>query len=248
MNMLALIDEESNFPKVSDFLAPKKLCYRKADDNLVVWLIFRAQTPPCSKRWISFMRKEMSTFAQRTSMKQFLESGILQERFTTTHKVLFFGFVASKTFTKFPLCSHKFCFVSGFLEKNRDAFSSDMIQVVEASTNKLLRQTFQNELSSSSKTIKSSSNPRMVITMSKSSTNVSNVSLNSQITWTVDAVSQRIVLSNRKLLRRSGCQLWLVNSVSLWTPWWKRCQPVSHISFAASNPMTLRGPWWAEKL
>lgn len=82
-----------------------------------------------------------------------------------------------------------------------------MIQVVEASTNKLLRQTFQNELSSSSKTIKSSSNPRMVITMSKSSTNVSNVSLNSQITWTVDAVSQRIVLSNRKLLRRSGCQL-----------------------------------------
>uniref|UniRef100_A0A6Q2ZDT3 Uncharacterized protein n=1 Tax=Esox lucius TaxID=8010 RepID=A0A6Q2ZDT3_ESOLU len=34
----------------------------------------------------------------------------------------------------------------GFLEKNRDALSSDIIQLVEVSSNKLLKQAFQNEL------------------------------------------------------------------------------------------------------
>ncbi|KAJ0065199.1 hypothetical protein NL108_006548 [Boleophthalmus pectinirostris] len=56
----------------------------------------------------------------------------------------------------------------GFLEKNRDALSSDLIQMVETSTNKLLKQIFQNELSTTSFT-KSSSNPKMIINASKSS-------------------------------------------------------------------------------
>ncbi|KAJ7993391.1 hypothetical protein DPEC_G00271930 [Dallia pectoralis] len=49
----------------------------------------------------------------------------------------------------------------GFLEKNRDALSSDLIHLVEMSANKLLKQAFQKELSSNSST---SSNPKMIIT------------------------------------------------------------------------------------
>ncbi|KAK1897251.1 Unconventional myosin-VIIa [Dissostichus eleginoides] len=55
----------------------------------------------------------------------------------------------------------------GFLEKNRDALSSDLIQLVETSTNKLLKQAFHDVLSSS--TIKSSVNPKMIITSASSS-------------------------------------------------------------------------------
>uniref|UniRef100_A0A3P8TVQ5 Si:ch73-194h10.2 n=1 Tax=Amphiprion percula TaxID=161767 RepID=A0A3P8TVQ5_AMPPE len=52
----------------------------------------------------------------------------------------------------------------GFLEKNRDTLSLDLIQLVETSGNKLLKQAFHNELSTGSNTIKSSVNPKMVIT------------------------------------------------------------------------------------
>uniref|UniRef100_A0A3P9LF06 Si:ch73-194h10.2 n=1 Tax=Oryzias latipes TaxID=8090 RepID=A0A3P9LF06_ORYLA len=108
MNMLALIDEESNFPKGTD-----------------------------------------TTLLQK--MNQFHEKGNVYIRPKNVHETVFgIRHFAGEVY-----------YDSQFLEKNRDAFSSDMIQVVEASTNKLLRQTFQNELSSSSKTIKSSSNPRM---------------------------------------------------------------------------------------
>lgn len=39
------------------------------------------------------------------------------------------------------------CFDIGFLEKNRDALSGDIIQLVQTSSNKLLKQIFHNELS-----------------------------------------------------------------------------------------------------
>ncbi|KAM6921827.1 unconventional myosin-VIIb [Xenentodon cancila] len=55
----------------------------------------------------------------------------------------------------------------GFLEKNRDALSSDLIQLVETSTNKLLRKMFHSELASSSSTVKRTANPKMIITTSK---------------------------------------------------------------------------------
>ena len=52
---------------------------------------------------------------------------------------------------------------SGFLEKNRDALSSNLIQLVETSSNKLLKQIFHNETSSTNN-VKSSANPKMIIT------------------------------------------------------------------------------------
>ncbi|GLD65431.1 unconventional myosin-VIIa-like protein, partial [Lates japonicus] len=55
----------------------------------------------------------------------------------------------------------------GFLEKNRDALSSDLIQLVETSTNKLLKQVFQKDLPSSS--VKSNTNPKMTINTPKNS-------------------------------------------------------------------------------
>ncbi|CDQ94222.1 unnamed protein product [Oncorhynchus mykiss] len=50
----------------------------------------------------------------------------------------------------------------GFLEKNRDALSTDLIQLVEKSSNKMLKQAFQNELSSNGEI--ASANPKMTIT------------------------------------------------------------------------------------
>ncbi|XP_076871226.1 unconventional myosin-VIIb [Brachyhypopomus gauderio] len=50
----------------------------------------------------------------------------------------------------------------GFLEKNRDALSSDLIQLVETSTNKLLKLIFHNDISTNE--VKSSVNPKMLIT------------------------------------------------------------------------------------
>ncbi|XP_058494755.1 unconventional myosin-VIIa [Solea solea] len=57
----------------------------------------------------------------------------------------------------------------GFLEKNRDALSLDLILLVETSDNKLLKQVFKKELSSSSK---KKSNSRMIITTPKSTLRV----------------------------------------------------------------------------
>lgn len=65
-------------------------------------------------------------------------------------------------------------FIRGFLGKNRDALSSDLIQLVETSTNKLLKQVFQNELSPG--TVKSIGNPKMVITSATNSLRVGAVS------------------------------------------------------------------------
>ncbi|XP_060723716.1 unconventional myosin-VIIa [Tachysurus vachellii] len=48
----------------------------------------------------------------------------------------------------------------GFLEKNRDALSSDLILLVESSTNKLLKQIFHSDLSTNGK---SSANPKMMM-------------------------------------------------------------------------------------
>lgn len=51
-------------------------------------------------------------------------------------------------------------FILGFLEKNRDSLSSDLIQLVQKSTSKLLKQAFHDALSSL--TTKSILNPRII--------------------------------------------------------------------------------------
>ncbi|XP_034557968.1 unconventional myosin-VIIa-like [Notolabrus celidotus] len=50
----------------------------------------------------------------------------------------------------------------GFLEKNRDAISSDLIKMIEVSTNKLLRQIFESELSPNG--VKISNNKKIIMT------------------------------------------------------------------------------------
>lgn len=59
----------------------------------------------------------------------------------------------------------------GFLEKNRDTLSADLIQLVESSSNKLLKLAFQKELSTG--TNKDSVKSRVVITAATSSLRVS---------------------------------------------------------------------------
>ncbi|KAM6939036.1 unconventional myosin-VIIb [Lycodopsis pacificus] len=115
LNMLALIDEESNFPKGTDTTLLHKL--NKAHEKGGIYI------PPKNN---------------------------YETQFGVNH---FAGQVYYDS--------------NGFLEKNRDALSSDLIHLVETSTNKLLKQAFQNVLSSSK--LKSSVNPKMIITTANNS-------------------------------------------------------------------------------
>lgn len=60
----------------------------------------------------------------------------------------------------FSYCVRVVCFVLGFLEKNRDSLSSDLIQLVHKSTGQLLKQAFHDALSSLG--TKSILNPRII--------------------------------------------------------------------------------------
>ncbi|XP_019936002.2 unconventional myosin-VIIa [Paralichthys olivaceus] len=115
MNILALIDEESNFPKGTDATMLQKMNQFHGKGEIYI--------PP------------KNNYETQFGIQHF--AGVV--------------FYDSK----------------GFLEKNRDTLSSDLIQLVETSTNTLFKQLFQNELSSS--TIKSSANPKMIITVPKNS-------------------------------------------------------------------------------
>ncbi|XP_055364625.1 unconventional myosin-VIIa isoform X2 [Betta splendens] len=117
MNMLALIDEESNFPQGTDNTLLQKMNQVHGKGKIYV------------------------------SPKNNYE-------------------------TQFGIChfaGEVYYDSKGFLEKNRDALSSDLIQLVETSTNKLLKQAFQNELSLNTNTNKSSNNPRLTLHTPKNS-------------------------------------------------------------------------------
>uniref|UniRef100_A0A4W6DHW4 Myosin VIIBa n=1 Tax=Lates calcarifer TaxID=8187 RepID=A0A4W6DHW4_LATCA len=96
MNMLALIDEESNFPKGTDTTMLQKMNQVHGKGGIYI--------PP-------------------------------KNNYETQFGVLHFAGVV-------------YYDSQGFLEKNRDALSSDLIQLVETSTNKLLKQVFQKDLPS----------------------------------------------------------------------------------------------------
>ncbi|XP_068447337.1 unconventional myosin-VIIb [Clinocottus analis] len=115
LNMMALIDEESNFPKGTDTTLLHKLNQVHGTGDIYI--------PPKNNYETQFGVKH---FAGKVDYDS-----------------------------------------NGFLEKNRDALSSDLIHLVETSTNKLLKQAFHNVLSAS--TIKSSVNPRMIITTANNS-------------------------------------------------------------------------------
>ncbi|XP_026160766.1 unconventional myosin-VIIa [Mastacembelus armatus] len=115
LNMLALIDEESNFPKGTDTTMLQKMDQVHGKGDIYI--------------------SPKNNYETQFGIRHF--AGVV--------------YYDSK----------------GFLEKNRDALSPDLIQLVETSTNKLLKQLFQNELSSTM--IKSGTNPRMIITTPKSS-------------------------------------------------------------------------------
>ncbi|XP_056894405.1 unconventional myosin-VIIb [Takifugu flavidus] len=107
LNMLALIDEESNFPKGTDTTMLQKINQAHRDGSIYI--------PPKNSYETQF--------------------GILH----------FAGIVHYDS--------------KGFLEKNRDSLSSDLIQLVHKSTSKILKQAFRDALSSfATKTIV---NPRI---------------------------------------------------------------------------------------
>ncbi|XP_015236451.1 PREDICTED: unconventional myosin-VIIa-like [Cyprinodon variegatus] len=114
LNVLALIDEESNFPKGTDTSMLLKLNQIHSKGTVYI--------PPKNDHETKF---GIQHFAGRVDYDS-----------------------------------------KGFLEKNRDTLSLDLIQLVDTSSNKLLRQTFSAELGASSDTEKSV-NPRMTINKPK---------------------------------------------------------------------------------
>uniref|UniRef100_A0AAZ3RN93 Uncharacterized protein n=1 Tax=Oncorhynchus tshawytscha TaxID=74940 RepID=A0AAZ3RN93_ONCTS len=96
LNILALIDEESNFPKGTDTTMINKMNQVHGKGDVYV--------PPKNNHDTQFGIQHFAGVVHYDS--------------------------------------------KGFLEKNRDALSTDLIQLVEKSSNKMLKQAFQNELSS----------------------------------------------------------------------------------------------------
>ncbi|TMS19901.1 Unconventional myosin-VIIa [Larimichthys crocea] len=113
MNMLSLIDEESNFPKGTDTTMLHKMNQVHGKGGIYI--------PP------------KNNYETEFGIKHFAGEVYYDSK--------------------------------GFLEKNRDTLSTDLIELVKTSTNKLLKQAFQNQLTTG--TVKSI-NPRMVITTSSS--------------------------------------------------------------------------------
>ncbi|XP_034744582.1 unconventional myosin-VIIb-like isoform X2 [Etheostoma cragini] len=109
-NLLALIDEESHFPKGSDYT----------------------------------MLNKMNALHRRN--KTYIAS---KNEYDTDFGIRHFAGVV-------------YYDSRGFLEKNRDAVSFDIIKMVEMSTNKLLRQIFESELSTNG--LKISNNKKVIIT------------------------------------------------------------------------------------
>uniref|UniRef100_A0A3B3ULE9 Unconventional myosin-VIIa-like n=1 Tax=Poecilia latipinna TaxID=48699 RepID=A0A3B3ULE9_9TELE len=115
MNVLALVDEESNFPKGTDASMLQKLNQFHNKGEVYI--------PP-------------------------------KNNFETQFGIQHFAGVVY--------------YDSKFLEKNRDTLSLDLIQLVETSTNKLLKQAFNAELTSNSNSVKSV-NPKLIINTPKNS-------------------------------------------------------------------------------
>lgn len=58
------------------------------------------------------------------------------------------------TFFKFIINNYKLCTKTGFLEKNRDTFSADLLQLIHISTNKYLKVLFAEDIGMGSETRK----------------------------------------------------------------------------------------------
>ncbi|XP_070816887.1 unconventional myosin-VIIa [Chaetodon trifascialis] len=115
LNMLSLIDEESNFPKGTDITMLQKMNQVHGKGGIYI--------PPKNDHDTQFGIQHFAGVVHYDS--------------------------------------------KGFLAKNRDTLSLDLILLVETSKNKLLRQVFHKELTSGN--IKSGTNPRMVINSASSS-------------------------------------------------------------------------------
>uniref|UniRef100_A0AAQ6IUV6 Uncharacterized protein n=1 Tax=Anabas testudineus TaxID=64144 RepID=A0AAQ6IUV6_ANATE len=138
MNMLALIDEESNFPQASDTTLLQKLNKVHEKGNIYI--------------------SPKNNYETQFGIKHFAGEVYYDSR--------------------------------GFLEKNRDTLSSDLVQLVETSTNKLLKQAFQNDLSSS--TSKGGTNPKMTLNMPKNSLRKRVPTLSGQFRQSLDSLMKTL--------------------------------------------------------
>lgn len=110
----------------------------------------RVQTWLCLPSWTSITVKKKATSHPKVNTTPTLGLTTLQGWSTTTPTVHKQPHLPSHLVwcSRLLLCTLCFLFHLGFLEKNRDAISYDIKQMIDTSTNKLLRQLFQAELSS----------------------------------------------------------------------------------------------------
>lgn len=86
-NLLALIDEESHFPKVGE----RRCSFMNTCGQLLLKVSFvlcqREQTPPCCRKWISITARTRSTSPPNTSRKRCSALSTSQAWSATTPKV-----------------------------------------------------------------------------------------------------------------------------------------------------------------
>lgn len=138
------------------------------------------------------------------------------------------------------------CVLSGFLEKNRDALSMDIMELVRKSSNKLLKQIFEKEMNTNS--VNNSNKANKIIMTPKSSLRVwDSYRADWQYWLNIDnsfSINLSLVSHSKQMIRGGRYLLWAASSVSLWILWWRPCLFVSLSSYVASNQMTKRCPWY----
>ncbi|KAJ8418640.1 hypothetical protein AAFF_G00001390 [Aldrovandia affinis] len=151
LNILALIDEESHFPKGTDTTMLNKM--NKVHEKSLIYI------PPKNNH---------------------------DTKFGIQH---FAGPVYYEA--------------KGFLEKNRDALSSDIIQLVETSSNKLLKLIFQADLNSN---VTTNFNPKMIITPKNSVRQAADTkkrmpTLSSQFRQSLDSLMKALTICQPYFIR-----------------------------------------------
>ena len=146
MNIMALIDEESKFPKVICILY--LICFYTA--FICVIRNDRVPIKPCWPSWTKLGAPTRTTSDRAPTCRRVSDLITLPESSSTMPEVR-----SCDSFCNCQKNNEKYYFnYIGFLDKNRDTFSADLMQLVHVTSNKFLRTLFAEDISMGSETRK----------------------------------------------------------------------------------------------